>query len=171
MPTFPPARLLLPLVAVAITAVPAAAQERPRPLAALAFMAGCWRGDAGVDKSIEEHWTAADSDVMLATTRFLDDDTGRTRSWEFSRIVAGPAGIVLYPAPNGNQQGRFRLTTSGPGNARFEDPSHDFPKRITYRRVDARRLVVHIDNSDRDERGQEFRLERVACPNAETQRN
>jgi len=172
MPTVHPfARLVLPLMAVVSTAVPAAAQERPRPLAALAFMAGCWRGDAGVDKTIEEHWTAADSDVMLATTRFLDDNTGRTRSWEFSRIVTESAGIVLYPAPNGNQQGRFRLTASGPGSARFEDPAHDFPKRITYRRVDARRLVARIDNSDRDERAQEFRLERVACPNAETQRD
>ena len=49
-------------------------------------MAGCWRGDGGVDRSIEEHWTAADSDVMLATTRYLDDNDGHTRGWEFSRI-------------------------------------------------------------------------------------
>ncbi|MFL5381646.1 MAG: DUF6265 family protein [Longimicrobiaceae bacterium] len=168
----PSLRAFLPLLAIALTALPAAAQEPARPLAALAFMAGCWRGDAGVDKTIEEQWTAADSDVMLATTRYLDDNTGRTRAWEFSRIVAESAGIVLYPAPGGTQRGRFRLTQSTPGSARFEDPTHDFPKRITYRRVDARRLTVLVDNADRDERAQEFRLEAVACPgNAETRRN
>jgi hypothetical protein len=155
--------LLLALLTIFASA-PASAQQTPRPLAALAFMAGCWRGDAGVDKTIEEHWTAADSDVMLATTRYLDDNTGRTRGWEYSRIVADSAGIVLYPAPGGNQQGRFRLTESRPGSARFEDPSHDFPKRITYRRVDARRLVVLIDAGDGDERAQEFRMENVPCP-------
>jgi len=158
------ARLVLPLLAVAMTAAPAAAQENPRPLAALAFMAGCWRGDGGVDRSIEEHWTAADSDVMLATTRYLDDNNGRTRGWEFSRIVADSAGIVLLPAPRGVQQGRFRLMESAPGSARFEDPSHDFPRRIVYRRLDARRLGVRVDGGEGDERGQEFRLEAVACP-------
>jgi hypothetical protein len=160
----PLARLVLALMAVVVIASPAVAQERPRPLAALAFMAGCWRGDGGVDRSIEEHWTAADSDVMLATTRYLDDHDGRTRGWEFSRIVADSSGIVLLPAPRGVQQGRFRLTQSTPGNARFEDPSHDFPKRIVYRRLDARRLGVRIDGGEGDERGQEFRLERVSCP-------
>ena len=158
------ARLVLPLITAALTALPAAAQEPARPLAALAFMAGCWRGDAGTDKTIEENWTAADSDVMLATTRYLDDNTGRTRAWELSRIVADSAGIVLFPAPGGNQQGRFRMTASSTGEARFEDPTHDFPKRIIYHRVDARRLVVRVDGGEGDREAQEFRLESVTCP-------
>jgi hypothetical protein len=154
--------------AVISFAAPVAAQDpRPqRPLAALAFMAGCWRGDAGVDKTIEEQWTAADSDVMLATTRHLDDNTARTRNWEFSRIVADSAGIVLFPAPAGQQRGRFRLTASSAGMARFEDPTHDHPKRIIYRRVDARRMSVWLDNGEGDREAMEFRLERVACPGA-----
>src|SRR5688500_7273301 len=97
-------RAALPvLLALFAAAAPASAQQTPRPLAALAFMAGCWRGDAGTDRTIEEHWTAADSDVMLATTRYLDDNTGRTRGWEYSRIVVDSAGIALLPAPRGNQ--------------------------------------------------------------------
>ena len=147
-----------------VAAVPARAQEPPHPLAALAFMAGCWRGDAGVDKTIEEHWTAADSDVMLATTRYLDDNTGRTRGWELSRIVADSAGIALLPAPGGNQQGRFRLAESGPGSARFEDPAHDFPRRIIYRQVDARTLAIRVDRDEQDREAQEWRLQLVACP-------
>lgn len=152
---------------VALTS-PARAQEpQPQhPLAALGFMAGCWRGDAGVDKTIEEQWTAADSDVMLATTRYLDDNTGQTRGWEFSRIVADSMGIALLPAPGGVQQGRFRLTRSTPGEARFEDPAHDDPKRIIYRRVDTRHLVVQLDNGENDHEARELRLERVACPAA-----
>jgi hypothetical protein len=152
------------LLALLRLAAPAFAQEVPRPLAALSFMAGCWRGDAGVDKHIEEHWTAADSDVMLATTRYLDDNGGRTRAWEFSRIVADSTGIVLFPAPRGNQQGRFRMVADGPGSVRFEDPTHDFPRRILYRRLDARHLAVRIDRDANDREAQEWRLEAVACP-------
>jgi hypothetical protein len=158
-----PVMLLLALLTIFASA-PTSAQQTPRPLAALAFMAGCWRGDAGVDKTIEEQWTAADSDVMLATTRYLDDNTGRTRSWEYSRIVVDSAGIALLPAPRGNQQGRFRLTATTAGEARFEDPAHDFPKRIIYRRVDARRLTVRVDGGEGDREAQEFRLENVPCP-------
>ena len=161
----PRPRSLIPIaLAVSFSALPAAAQQAPRPLAALSFMAGCWRGDAGVDKTIEEHWTAADSDVMLGTTRYLDDNTGRTRGWEIARIVADSAGIVMYPAPGGNQQGRFRQTSGGSGLAVFEDPAHDFPRRIIYRRLDERHLAIRIDRSENDREAQEWRLESVACP-------
>jgi hypothetical protein len=149
-----------------LAAAPVAAQQPQRPLAALAFMAGCWRGDAGVDRTIEEQWTAANSNVMLATTRYLDDNTGRTRGWEFSRIVADSAGIVLYPAPAGSQRGRFRLAPSRAGEAVFQDPSHDSPKRIIYRRVDGRRMVVHLDDGEGSHQAVEFRMERVPCPAA-----
>lgn len=139
-------------------------QEGERPLSGLGFMAGCWRGDAGVDRTIEEQWTAADSDVMLATTRYLDDNTGRTTGWEFSRIIADSAGITLFPAPFGTQQGRFRMVPSPAGEARFEDPAHDFPKRIIYRRVGERTLAVHLDAGEGSREAMELRLERVPCP-------
>jgi len=160
-----PLNAIVPAVLGLLCLAPsAAAQEAPRPLAALSFMAGCWRGDAGVDKHIEEHWTAADSDVMLGSTRYLDDHTGRTRAWEFSRIVADADGVVLFPAPRGNQQGRFRMASDGPGSVRFEDPTHDFPRRILYRRVDARHLAIRVDRDEHDQEAQEWRLEAVACP-------
>lgn len=159
--TIPHPAVLLALAA-SLAAAPCAAQDRP--LAALAFMAGCWRGDAGVDRSIEESWTAADSDVMLATTRYLDDNTGLTRGWEYSRIEADSLGIVLYPAPMGNARGSFRLVPSRPRQASFHDPAHDFPRRIIYRRVDARTLVVQLDRGEGDREGIELRLVRVPCP-------
>lgn len=160
------AALALAVLALPVATAPAAAQEAQprRPLAALAFMSGCWRGDAGVDRTIEEQWTAADSDMMLATTRYLDDNTGRTRDWEYSRIVAGSLGIVLLPSPAGDPQGRFRLTASGAGEARFEDPDHDFPKRIIYRRLDARTLEVRIDGGEGSRERTGWRLESVPCP-------
>jgi hypothetical protein len=165
MPGSRPYRAALAACALALL-VPAAgaAAQAPHPLAALSFMSGCWRGDAGVDKTIEESWTASDSDVMLAITRYLDDHTGRTRGWELSRIVVDSAGIALLPAPGGEQRGRFRMTSSAAGEAHFEDPSHDFPKRIIYRRVDASTLAIRIDGGEGAREAQEWRLQSVACP-------
>ena len=153
----------LTLVATAMPPV-ARAQEPERPLAPLGFMAGCWRGDVGTDLRIEEQWTAADSDVMLATTRYMDDNTGRTREWEFSRIVADSAGISLLPAPRGTQQGRFRMAPGAAGEARFEDPAHDFPKRIIYRLLDGRTLAVRVDGGEGAAAAMELRMQRVPCP-------
>lgn len=148
----------------ALVAEPATVRQQERPLDGLAFMAGCWRGDGGVDKNVEEQWTAADSDVMLATTRYVDENDGHTLMWEFSRIVADSGRIVLIPAPMGNARGRFRMTSSGDGEARFEDPSHDYPRRIIYRRADARTLVVYLDGGEGSMQAQEFRLASVPCP-------
>lgn len=161
-------RLAFAVLTLAAAGAPAVtqAQEAERPLAALGFMAGCWRGDAGVERTIEEQWTAADSDVMLATTRYLDDNTGRTRGWEFSRIAADSTGITLFPAPLGTPRGRFRLAPSPAGEARFQDPAHDFPKRIIYRQLDERTLVVHLDAGEGSREAMELRLERVPCPSA-----
>ena len=158
-------RVALTLLALAAAAPAVAQAQQPeRPLAALSFMAGCWRGDGGVDRSIEEQWTAANSDVMLAMTRYLDDNTGRTRGWEFSRIVVDSGRIVLIPAPMGTAQGRFRLTSSQRNEATFEDPRHDSPKRIIYRRVDARTLVAHLDDGEGSHQVVEFQMESIPCP-------
>ena len=161
---FRPAVLVALAACLAAAPRAARAQEPERPLAALAFMAGCWRGDAGTGRTIEEQWTAANSNVMLATTRYLDGSTGRTRGWEFSRIVLDSAGIVLIPAPMGNAAGRFRLQPALMGEASFEDPAHDFPRRILYRRADASTLTIRLDRGEGSQEERELRLERVPCP-------
>jgi hypothetical protein len=128
-------------------------------LEAVAFMTGCWRGAFGNGSVIEESYGAADSDVMLGTTRYLRD--GRTRGWEFSRIHADSAGVFLTPYPDGRRsEHAFRLVRAEPGHAVFENLEHDFPKRIIYRRPAADSLVARIED---DARGREWRMAAVPC--------
>jgi hypothetical protein len=49
----------------------------------------------------------------------------------------------------------FRLTACDEGRLVFENPTHDFPRRVEYRRVDATRLAVDVS----DGAGRGFRLD------------
>lgn len=117
------------------------------PLEALGFMTGCWRGQVSDSVTIEETWTAADADAMLATTRYLQG--GRVTGWEFSRIHADSAGIVLTPYPDGEPAGEFRLQPGGEGMAIFTNEANDFPQNIIYRGDGETGLLVRLDGNGR----------------------
>lgn len=160
--------MILRRVSVAVlalsTAAPAAAQSGPTAapqLSALAFMSGCWRGEfAG--GALEEYYSTPASNLMLGVSRFLRD--GRAVQYEFSRITADSAGIVLLPFPGGRpSEHAFRMTESDEGSALFEAPEHDFPKRIRYARGADGSLTARIDGGDGDERVQEWRMRAVPC--------
>lgn len=129
------------------------------PLAALAFMAGCWRGPTGDSVAIEETWTAADADAMLATTRYLRG--GRVVAWEFSRIHADSAGAVyLTPYPGGEPRPPFRLEMTTEGTAVFSNPENDFPQSILYRGDGERILLVRLEGGGQP---MEWRMAPGAC--------
>lgn len=128
------------------------------PLRALAFMAGCWRGAVDDSTTIEETWTAADGDVMLATTRYLRGE--RVVGWEFSRIHADSAGIHLTPYPDGEPRPAFTWHESSEGMAIFQNAENDFPQNIIYRGDGARALLVRLEGSGQHV---EWRMASGAC--------
>lgn len=134
------------------------AREAEGPLAALGFLTGCWRGAVSDSVVIEETWTAADADVMLATTRYLRG--GRVVGWEFSRIHADSAGIHLTPYPDGEARPAFGLQPGGEGMAIFTNEANDFPRNIIYRGDGRTGLLVRLDG---DGEPQEWRMQPGAC--------
>jgi hypothetical protein len=70
---------------------------------------------------------------MLGTSRTLAG--GALREYEFLRLQDGADGVPVYwGAPNGVTPVGFRLTEAGPSRATFDNPDHDYPQRIRYRR-------------------------------------
>jgi hypothetical protein len=128
------------------------------PLAALGFMSGCWRGQVSDSVTIEETWTEADADAMLATTRYLRG--GRVTGWEFSRIRADSLGIVLVPYPDGEARAPFRLQPAGEGMAVFSNDENDFPQNVIYRGDGERVLLVRLEGGGRSV---EWRMYPGAC--------
>jgi len=143
-----------------LVATGANAGPRQDDLSALGFMAGCWRSEPGARGTvIEERYSPPAANLMLGTTRYLRGDT--VVSYEFTRIELNEGSIVLTPYPNGTASVGFTLTTTAPGSADFENPEHDFPTRILYRRAEAGSLTARIEGPDG--RGQAWTMQPVAC--------
>lgn len=131
-------------------------------LGAVGFMAGCWRTPPGPGAPVlEERWSPPEDGVMLGTSRFVRD--GRVVSFEFGLIQDTPVGVSYLPHPGGTaSEHAFHLVASAPGEARFEAPDHDYPKRIAYRRTPGG-LQARIDAGADDPDPRVWEMEPVAC--------
>ena len=119
---------------IAALALPLMAQAAPAPtIGELAWMSGRWEAGDG-DSWTEESWTAPRAGTMFGISRSGRGD--RLRDYEFLRLQAGADGILAYnAAPGGRPAIAFRLTARDGTSATFENPRHDYPQRITYRRT------------------------------------
>jgi hypothetical protein len=152
--------VVLPL----LTGAPALAPSSPAPpsLADLAFMAGCWRGPSGEGATIEEYYTAPSDNLILGLSRYTKGS--RVASYEFTTIAREGGEIVLTPRPSGQEPAPFRLTRLDSTGAVWENPSHDFPTLIAYRRGSGDSLIARIEGPGRDgKRSIEWRMGRAAC--------
>jgi hypothetical protein len=122
-------------------------RDADSPLREVGFMAGCWRGAMDDSTTIEETWTAADADAMLAATRYLRGE--RVVGWEFSRIHADSAGIHLTPYPDGEPRLPFHRQDGAEGMAIFTNPENEFPQNIIYRGDGRTGLLVRLEGNGR----------------------
>lgn len=104
----------------------------PLPVATLAWMSGDWFEDKD-GRWTEERWSRPRGGVMLGTS--LGGRADEAGDYEFIRIAADAQGALTYFASHrGSAPVPFRLTSGGAGQAVFENPGHDYPTRIVYRR-------------------------------------
>jgi len=68
---------------------------------------------------------------------------------EALRIEARAEGVFYVATPEGEPTTAFRLTRGTDAEAVFENPAHDFPTRITYRREGADGLVAVVEGPAR----------------------
>ena len=120
----------------------------------LTWLAGCWTQprNKGV---VEEQWMAPRGGSMLGMSRTVID--GKTVEYEFLRI-ADVSGVLSYVArPSGQAEAVFTLKSIDDGLVVFENPSHDFPQRISYRRNPDATVTARIEGTVRGEaRGRDF---------------
>lgn len=100
-------------------------------IADLSWLAGAWIGKRSTGSSIEERWSPPLGGAMLATSRSVNT-SGKMFAFEYLRIVERDGGLVYVAQPGGKLPTEFVLTEVSPSRAVFENPRHDYPKRIVY---------------------------------------
>lgn len=126
------------------------------------WMAGCWAGQSG-PMTFEEIWTRPASGSMMGMSRV--SKSGRIVFSEFMRIDTRDAAVIYTPRI-GSKQGPvdFKLKTISETEVVFENPAHDFPQRILYRRT-PNGLLGRIEGKDKGkERAEDFPMQQAACP-------
>jgi hypothetical protein len=99
-------------------------------IADMAWLAGTWKGQMGA-ASLEERWTPAAGGAMLGVSRTVANN--KMVEFEFLRVIERDATLIYVALPNGRTPAtEFTLTKLGATEARFENPSHDYPKVISY---------------------------------------
>lgn len=129
------------------------------PLAELAWLSGSWSSTEG-DRLVEEHWTTPSTNLLLGVNRTVVN--GTTTHHEQLRIEAKDEGVFYVASPSGQVTTAFKMVDHGPLFSVFENPDHDYPKRITYRRA-GRSLTVRIEGG-RGDRVSEWTWQRTALP-------
>lgn len=112
----------------------------------LAFLSGCWTGTRGTGDGaavLEERWSEPGRDGLVGAGRTTK--AGTLVSFELAHVRDDVDGPVFMASPGGRRETPFALTRLADGEAVFENPSHDFPKRVVYRKTSDGGLVARAD--------------------------
>ncbi len=161
-------RVILSTLVVALAAGPALPPPPPvashrATLADLAFMTGCWRGASGPGTTIEEYYTPPSDNLILGVSRYTKG--GVVVDYEFSVIRAqGDSDLVLTPHPKGQAAADFHMSGLKAGAVEWSNPKHDFPQRISYRRLGTDSLVARIEGpGPNGTKSLEWRMGKAVC--------
>ena len=113
------------------------AEDIPMPTPAkavigdLEWLSGAWVGTRSSGSSMEERWSPPLGGAMLAVTRTANT-SGKMVGFEYLRIVERDGGLVYVAQPAGRTPTEFVLSELSATRAVFDNPRHDYPKRIVY---------------------------------------
>ena len=139
-----------------------AAQAQDEPLARLAWLGGCWAA-VGAEAGSGEQWLPLAGGTLLGVGRTVRG--GRTVDFEFLQIRAAADGRIAYIAqPGGRPPTQFLSTIVNEPEVVFENPQHDFPSRVIYRRGEGGTLRARIEGLRNGTMKEiDFPLQRVVC--------
>ncbi len=117
--------------ALIISIVAAQLPPTPTTSADFGFLTGCWSLERS-GRIVEEHWLAPAGGMMLGLSRTVAG--AKTVEFEFLQIRESVDGFAYVAKPSNQPEASFALISRDASSVVFENRSHDFPQRISYRR-------------------------------------
>ena len=138
------------------------AQEKAFTINDLAWLTGCWSARDG-ERETTEHWMGPAGGTMFGISRTVAE--GATIEFEFMQILENASGEIIFVAKPARQpEATFKLTKGSDREVIFENPKHDFPQRVIYRRQDDGSLLGRIEGvSKGKEKSVDFPMTRARC--------
>jgi hypothetical protein len=126
----------------------------------VAWISGCWDLTRNA-RHVAETWTPAEGGTMMGISRTVNN--GKTSEWEFLIIREGGKGLEYVAKPSRQPETTFTSTRVSANEVVFENPAHDFPKKIVYKR-DGDSLIAAIEGPMNGQtRRIEFPYKKAAC--------
>lgn len=149
------------LCAILLASAGAIAHEAP--IDRLAWLAGCW-SHTGAEPGSVEMWTLPAGGTMLGVARTIKN--GKTVEWEHTMIRETEPGTWSYVAkPSRQAEAAFPIKSISDGEVVFENPQHDFPQRIIYKRDGADGLKARIEGESKGkQKAFDYPMHRTQCP-------
>jgi len=165
MPTAATVTLAGVATILALLAAPGqASAQQSAIIESSAWIAGCWERRSGQSVT-EEQWMPPRGGAMLGMSRTVRD--GRLVEYEFLRLFERDGRLVYHATPSRQTPTEFTSTATSDTLAVFENPAHDFPQRIIYRRQGSDSLIARIEGpGPGGTRGVDFRFARAQCSGA-----
>lgn len=152
------------LLLIAIIASVRPLHAQASPVHQLSWMAGCWRqSNPASGRTIDEQWMAPMGRTMLGMARTVRGDS--TLEFEHLQILERGGHAVFHAEPSGQTPADFEARSVSDSLVTFENPAHDFPQRVIYRRRGRDSLIARIEGTRNGRvRGVDFPYTRAACP-------
>lgn len=131
---------------VPFTFLAAASLQAPAP--DLSWLSGYWLSCAD-GREVSETWSDPRGGHLLGSS--LTSSKGKV-SFELARIGPSSGGTSFFAQPSGQAPAEFPLKSAAERQVVFENPAHDFPQRVIYRREGDRlhaRIEGRIGGKDR----------------------
>lgn len=149
-------------VLIAVTAGTFSNAGQKTGIERLEWISGCWVLDDGKERT-EETWMKPAGQSMVGMSRTVAG--GKTVHTEYVQIREANGQIAYIVALGmGAKPTVFKMIKSSDNEVVFENPEHDFPQRIIYRRESADALFARIEGAEKGvNKGMDFRYKRSKC--------
>lgn len=131
-------------------------------LADAQWLVGNWENKAP-EGQFSEIWSQGENGVLNGKSYFIvNKDTLFSENIELSQKDDAVFYTATVKGQNNNQPVAFKLTSSKPGELVFENPKHDYPQKIVYKKVNDDSLVAIISGSQQGKQSlEQFPLKRA----------